>query len=200
VLAGWLTAKLFKDGSRHRLVLLALVGLLIGLSVNLRLPNLFLSAGYCLYLAGAFLLARNRETFLQGAAFGVAFLIGFRSDAGPLGWLAAGGILLLFIVAVSWLAALVGLLARSPEAANGFTFFLMFLPYASSAFVPIDTMPVWLQGFSGHQPVTPVIESVRGLLAGTPVGNSPWLAIAWCGGIAVGSALLSVVAFRRRTS
>ncbi|MBR1145394.1 hypothetical protein [Bradyrhizobium sp. AUGA SZCCT0431] len=76
VLAGWLTAKLFKDGSRHRLVLLALVGLLIGLSVNLRLPNLFLSAGYCLYLAGAFLLARNRETFLQGAAFGVAFLIG----------------------------------------------------------------------------------------------------------------------------
>jgi hypothetical protein len=75
-LAGWLTAKLFKDGSRHRLVLLALVGLLIGLSVNLRLPNLLLSAGYCLYLAGAFLLARNKETFLQGAAFGVAFLIG----------------------------------------------------------------------------------------------------------------------------
>jgi ABC-2 type transport system permease protein len=132
--------------------------------------------------------------------FGVAFLIGFRSDAGPLGWLAAGGILLLFIVAISWLAALVGLLARSPEAANGFTFFLMFLPYASSAFVPIDTMPVWLQGFSGHQPVTPVIESVRGLLDGTPVGTSPWLAIAWCGGIAVVSALLSVVAFRRRTA
>ena len=75
-LAGWLTAKLFADWSRHRLVLLALVGLLIGLSVNLRLPNLFLSAGYCLYLAGAFLLARNRETFLQGAAFGVALLIG----------------------------------------------------------------------------------------------------------------------------
>jgi hypothetical protein len=74
--AGWLTAKLFEDGSRHRVVLLALTGLLIGLSVNLRLPNLFLSAGYCLYLAGAFLQARNRETFLQGAAFGVAFLIG----------------------------------------------------------------------------------------------------------------------------
>jgi hypothetical protein len=74
--AGWLTAKLFEDGSRHRLVLLALIGLLIGLSVNLRLPNLFLSAGYCLYLAGAFLLARNRETFLRGAVFGVALLIG----------------------------------------------------------------------------------------------------------------------------
>ncbi len=74
--AGWLTAKLFGDGLRHRLALLALTGLLIGLAVNLRLPNLFLSAGYCLYLAGAFLLARNRETFLQGAAFGVALLIG----------------------------------------------------------------------------------------------------------------------------
>lgn len=75
-LAGWLTAKLFADGSKHRLGLLALVGLLIGLSVNLRLPNLFLSAGYCLYLAGAFLLARNRQTFMQGAAFGIACLIG----------------------------------------------------------------------------------------------------------------------------
>jgi hypothetical protein len=75
-LAGLLTAKLFADGARHRLALIALVGLLIGLSVNLRLPNLFLSAGYCLYLASAFLLARNKETFLQGAAFGVAFLIG----------------------------------------------------------------------------------------------------------------------------
>jgi hypothetical protein len=75
-LAGLLTAKLFADGARHRLALIVVVGLLIGLSVNLRLPNLFLSAGYCLYLAGAFLLARNKETLLQGAAFGIAFLIG----------------------------------------------------------------------------------------------------------------------------
>lgn len=132
--------------------------------------------------------------------FGVAFLIGFRTDTDLFGWLAAGGILLLFILAISWLAALVGLLAKSPEAANGFTFFLMFLPYASSAFVPIDTMPAWLQGFSRHQPVTPVIESVRGLLAGTPVGNSPLLAIIWCVGILVVSAGLSAVVFRRRTS
>ena len=100
---------------------------------------------------------------------------------------------------ISWLAALVGLLARSPEAANGFTFFLMFLPYASSAFVPIATMPAWLQGFSGHQPITPIIESVRGLLNGTPVGNAPWLAIAWCGGILALSVALSGVAFRHRT-
>lgn len=75
-LAGFLTAKLFIGQPRHRLVLWALVGLLIGVSVNFRLPNLFLAAGYCLYLAGAFLLARSKETFLQGASFGIAFLIG----------------------------------------------------------------------------------------------------------------------------
>jgi ABC-2 type transport system permease protein len=133
---------------------------------------------------------------------GIAFLIGFRSDADVLGWLAAGAVLLVFVLAISWLAALaalVGLVAGSPEAANVFTFFLMFLPYASSAFVPIDTMPGWLQGFSRHQPVTPVIESVRGLLNGTPVGSSPALAIAWCGGILLVSVALSAVAFRRRT-
>jgi len=131
--------------------------------------------------------------------FGVAFLIGFRSHAGLLGWLAAGGILLLFIVTISWLAALVGLVARTPEAANGFTFFLMFLPYASSAFVPIATMPIWLQGFSAHQPITPIIESVRGLLNGTPIGNAPMQAIAWCVGILAVSVGLSGIAFRRRT-
>lgn len=75
-LAGYLTAKLFTEGSRHRLMLWALVGLLIGISVNFRLPNLFLAAGYCLYLAGAFLLARSRESFLQGASFGLAFFMG----------------------------------------------------------------------------------------------------------------------------
>ena len=108
-----------------------------------------------------------RNAASTALVFGVAFLIGFRSDADLLGWLAAGGVLLMFILAISWLAALVGLFAKSPEAASGFTFILMFLPYASSAFVPINTMPGWLQGFSRHQPVTPVIESVRGLLDGT---------------------------------
>src|SRR4051794_28857624 len=114
--------------------------------------------------------ARNMASTIL--VFGVAFLIGFRSAAGPAGWLAAAGILLLFIVTISWLAALVGLLARNPEAANGFAFILMFLPYASSAFVPIATMPTWLQGFSEHQPITSIIESVRGLLNGTPVGDA----------------------------
>jgi ABC-2 type transport system permease protein len=131
---------------------------------------------------------------------GVAFLIGFRPSAEPLDWLAAAGVLLAFMLAISWLSAAIGLLARSPEAAGGFTFFMAFLPYPSSAFVPIDTMPSWLHGFANNQPVTPVIETLRGLLLDTPVGNSPWLALAWCGGILVASVALAGVLFRRRTA
>jgi ABC-2 type transport system permease protein len=131
---------------------------------------------------------------------GVAFAIGFRPHAGPLDWLAAAGVLLLFILAISWLSAAVGLLAKTPEAAGGFGFFIMFLPYPSSAFVPIDTMPTWIHGFADNQPATPVIETLRGLLLDTGVGNSPWLALAWCGGILVASVLLSSVLFRRRTA
>jgi ABC-2 type transport system permease protein len=132
--------------------------------------------------------------------FGVAFLIGFRPGAGPLDWAAAAGVLLLFILAVSWLSAAFGLLARSPEAAGGFSFFVMFLPYPSSAFVPIDTMPAWLHGFAANQPVTPVIETLRGLLLGIPAGSSPARAVAWCLGILVASVAVSGMLFRRRTA
>ena len=130
--------------------------------------------------------------------FGVAFAIGFRPDAGLVGWLGAAGILLAFVLAVSWLAAAVGLLARSPEAAGGFTFFVSFLPYPSSAFVPIDTMPEWLHGIARNQPCTPVIEAVRGFLLGQPVGSSPWKALAWSAAILVVSVVASSALFRRR--
>ena len=76
---------------------------------------------------------------------------------------------------------------------------MAFLPYPSSAFVPIDTMPQWIQGFAAHQPVTPVIETIRGLLLGTPVGSNPWQAAAWCGGIVAASVVLSGILFQRRT-
>jgi ABC-2 type transport system permease protein len=142
--------------------------------------------------------ARNATSTVLVLA--VAFLIGFRPHAGPLQWLAAAAILLAFVLAISWLSAAVGLLARSPEAASGFTFFVMFLPYPSSAFVPVHTMPSWIHGFAEHQPVTPVIESLRGLLLDTPVGNTPWVALAWSGGILVVSTAASGVLFGRRTS
>lgn len=132
--------------------------------------------------------------------FGVAFLIGFRPRATVLDWLAAAGVLLAFVVAISWVAAAAGLLAKSPESAGGFTFFMMFLPYASSAFVPIDTMPSWIHGFARHQPVTPVIETLRGLLLDRPLGDDPWLALAWCGGITLVSVVVAALLFARRTS
>jgi ABC-2 type transport system permease protein len=141
-----------------------------------------------------------RNLVSTGLVIGVAFLIGFRPNAGPLDWLAAAGVLLLFILAISWLSAAVGLLAKSPEAAGGFSFLVMFLPYPSSAFVPIETMPTWLHGFASNQPVTPVIETLRGLLLGLPVGTSPVRAVAWSLGILAASVAVSGVLFRRRTA
>ena len=122
------------------------------------------------------------------------------ADATPLEWVAAAGMLALFVVALSWFAALIGLLARTPEGASGFTFFVMFLPYPSSAFVPIATMPAWIHGFAAHQPVTPVIETIRSLLLGTPAGTNPVQAVAWCSAILVASVALAGVLFRRRTA
>lgn len=130
----------------------------------------------------------------------VGFLIGFRPEAGALDVLAAIGVLLLFVLAFSWVSAAVGVVTRSPEAASGFGFFVMFMPYPSSAFVPIDTMPTWIHGFAEHQPFTPVIESMRALLLDLPVGNSIWLALAWCGGILVVAVAAATLAFRRRIS
>jgi ABC-2 type transport system permease protein len=130
----------------------------------------------------------------------VAFLIGFRPEASALDFLAAIGVLLLFVLAFSWVSAAVGVVTRSAEAANGFGFFVMFMPYPSSAFVPIDTMPSWIHGFAEHQPFTPVIESVRALLLDQPVGNSIWLALAWCGGILIVAVAGATFAFRRRIS
>lgn len=151
-------------------------------------------------LAGHVIASVVRNLASTVLVFGLAFLIGFRPSAGPLDWLAATGILVLFILAISWLAAAFGLLARSPEAAGGVSFLVMFLPYPSSAFVPIDTMPTWLHGFAENQPVTPVIETLRGLLLGLPVGSSPGKAVAWSLAIVVASVALSGVLFRRRTA
>jgi len=130
----------------------------------------------------------------------VALLLGFRFHGDPADWLAAAGVLLAFTVAVSWLSAALGLLARSPEAANGFTFMIMFLPYASSAFVPVHTMPSFLRGFADNQPITPIANSLRGLLLGTPVGSQPWSAYARCAGILFLSIAASGALFTRRTS
>lgn len=141
-------------------------------------------------------LARNTISFVL--ATGIAIAMGFRPHASVLGWLAAAGILALFVIAISWMSAAFGLLVSSPEAANGFMFVVMFGVYASSAFVPVRTMPGWLRGFANHQPVTYVIETLRGLLLGTHVGSHALLAVAWCVGITAVSVLAATLLWRRR--
>ncbi|WP_431963553.1 ABC transporter permease [Nocardia sp. bgisy134] len=140
-----------------------------------------------------------RNLITTGLVIVVAVALGFRPTADPLRWLAALGVIAMFVLALSWLAAAIGLLARNPEAANGFTFFFMFLPYVSSAFVPTGSMPSWLHLFAENQPVTPVIETLRGLLMGTPIGDSALLAVLWCAGIAAVGYLAAGALFRRRT-
>jgi ABC-2 type transport system permease protein len=158
-----------------------------------------MDVGGAALIAGHVVASTVRNLASTVLVFGVAFLIGFRPSAGPLDWLAALGVLLLFILALSWFSAAIGLLAKTPDAAGAYTFMVMFLPYASSAFVPIDTMPSWLHGFARNQPITPIIETMRGLLLDLPVGSNPAQAVAWCGGIIAVSVVLSAVLFRLRT-
>jgi ABC-2 type transport system permease protein len=131
--------------------------------------------------------------------FGVAYAIGFRPHATVAGFLGAAGVLLLFVAAVSWLCAAIGLLTTSPEAANS-AMFLMFFAYASSAFVPVRTMPSCLRGFASHQPITPVTESIRALLLGHPAGVFLGQALAWCLGMLLVSAAGSALLFSHRTA
>jgi ABC-2 type transport system permease protein len=120
-----------------------------------------------------------------------AVLMGFRPSAGPLEWAGALGLILLFVLAVSWLAAAWGLIARSVDAAASLSFFILFLPYVSSAFVPLDTLPGWLRGFAAHQPMTPIIDTLRALLLGGDAGS------AWLLGILAASVLAAVLLWRR---
>ncbi|MEV0679652.1 ABC transporter permease [Actinosynnema sp. NPDC050436] len=118
---------------------------------------------------------------------GVAVLIGFRPRASAAEWLLAAGVLLLLTLALTWLAVAGGLAAKKPEGANGFSLPFQFLPFISSAFIPTDSMAPGLAWFAEHQPFTPIIETLRGVLAGTPVGDSAWWAIGWCAlGTAIG--------------
>jgi ABC-2 type transport system permease protein len=141
-------------------------------------------------------------TFL---VIGVAIAIGWRPTAAPLHWLAAIAMVALFVLALSWLAAAIGLLANSVEAANSVTFVLMFIPYVSTAFVPAHTMPAVLRAFAEHQPFTPVIETMRVLWmghtsTGVSLGHEALLAVVYCLAILVISIAAASRFFRRRTT
>jgi ABC-2 type transport system permease protein len=128
----------------------------------------------------------------------VALVMGFRSGAGVLAWLAVAGILILFTLALTWLAVIPGLTAKSVDGASAFSYPLILLPFISSAFVPTDTMPGPVRAFAEHQPVTSIVNAIRDLLTGQPVGSDLWIALAWCVTILVVAYLFAMVTYRRR--
>ena len=130
----------------------------------------------------------------------VALLMGFRSEGGVVGWLVVAGILLLFTLALTWIAVIAGLGAKSADGATGFSYLLIFLPFVSSAFVPTESMPGPVRAFAENQPVTSIVDAVRDLFAGQPVGSDIWVALAWCVGVLVIAYLAAMAVYRRRIS
>jgi ABC-2 type transport system permease protein len=131
---------------------------------------------------------------------GVALLMGFRTGANVLEWLAIAGILMLFTLALTWLAVIPGLTAKTVDGAGAFAYPLIFLPFISSAFVPTETMPGPVRAFAENQPVTSIVNAIRDLFSGQPVSSGIWTALAWCAGILVVAYLLATFTYRRRIS
>lgn len=133
------------------------------------------------------------------AVFGVALLVGFRPDATLAEWLATAGFLVAVTFGLVWLCIALGLASGTVETASNAPMPLILLPFLSSGFVPTDSMPAGLRWFAEHQPFTPIIETLRGLLLGTPIGDDWWIALAWCAVLAVGGYLWSKRLFNRET-
>ena len=131
---------------------------------------------------------------------GVALLLGFRTGAGVLEWLAVIGMLLLFTLSLTWIAVIAGLAARTVDGASAFSYPLIFLPFLSSAFAPTETMPGPVRWFAENQPVTSIVNTIRALYAGQPVGTDIWIALAWCVGILALAFAAAMVIYRRRIS
>jgi ABC-2 type transport system permease protein len=129
---------------------------------------------------------------------GVGLLIGFRSSAGVLAWLAVAGILILFTLTLTWIAVIAGLSAKTAEGAGAFSYPIIFLPFISSAFVPTASMPGPVRAFAENQPVTSVVNTIRALFEQQPVGNDIWIALAWCVGVLVVAYAVAMAAYRRK--
>ena len=130
----------------------------------------------------------------------VALLMGFHSGAGVLDWLAVAGILMLFTLALTWIAVIPGLTAKSPDGASAFSYPLIFLPFISSAFVPTDSMPGAVRAFAENQPVTTIVNTIRDLLTQQPVGTDIWIALAWLVGILIVAYTFAMATYRRKIS
>ena len=129
---------------------------------------------------------------------GVALLMGFRTGASALAWLAVSGILMLFTLALTWLAVIAGLSAKTVDGASAFSYPLIFLPFISSAFVPTETMPGPVRWFAENQPVTSIVDTIRALFARQSVSSDIWVALAWCVGILAVAYLWAMVIYRRK--
>lgn len=149
-------------------------------------------------LTGHVVASLLRNLLATGVVIGVALLVGFRPFASPLEWLGAIGLIALYILTITYLFAAIGLAASSPDAASGYGFILLFLPYLSSAFAPVESMPEWLQWIADNQPITPIIETIRGLLMHTEIGDSAWWAVGWCLGILAFAVVWGAWLFRRK--
>ncbi|MGA7362554.1 MAG: ABC transporter permease [Candidatus Dormiibacterota bacterium] len=130
----------------------------------------------------------------------IALLMGFRSGAGVQAWLAVAGILILFTLALTWIAVIPGLTAKSADGAGAFAYPLILLPFISSAFVPTDTMPGPVRDFAENQPVTSIVNAIRDLFTQKAVGTDIWIALAWCVAILVVASMFARVIYRRRIS
>ncbi len=139
-----------------------------------------------------------RNLLATAIVIAVGVAVGFRPDATLLDWVAMAGIVTLSIPAITYLFAAIGLAASGPEAAGSFGFILLFVPYVSSAFVPIDTLPAWLRWIAENQPLTPIIETIRSFLVGTDLGTNGWWALGWCLLILVVAIVWSSIVFARK--
>lgn len=128
----------------------------------------------------------------------VALIMGFRSPAGILAWLAVAGILALFTMALTWIAAIAGLSAKSMDGATAFSYPIIFLPFISSAFVPTESMPKAVRAFAENQPVTSIVNAIRALLSNQPVGTDIWVALAWCIGIMLVAYFFAMQVYKKK--
>lgn len=151
-------------------------------------------------LTGHVIASVLRNLVATAIVIGVGVLVGFRPTATLLEWVAMTALIALYILAITYLFAAIGLAAGSPEGANGYGFVLLFLPYLSSAFVPVASMPEWLQPVAANQPITPIVETIRGLLMDAPLDTEPLFAVGWCVVILVVAVGWGAWLFRRKAA
>jgi ABC-2 type transport system permease protein len=150
------------------------------------------------FISGHVWLSVIRSIVITIATFGAAFVVGFRPTAGIIEWLAVAGILILFIIAMTWLVVIIGLISKDAESIGGAGFLMVIFVFLSSAFAPPETLPTVLRVFAQYQPMTPVIDALRGLLLGTPLNNEIYIALGWCVGITIVGFTLAVHIYKRK--